>query len=225
MYRPVCQRLDDIGAQHALIEANALGAWVCVQPEGLQAHHLPWLLDRSRGAFGTLMGHVSRANPVWRGLARGQPSVVMFRGAQAYITPSWYPGKVEHGRVVPTWNYAAVNAHGQARAIDDPVWLRAMLDRLTDAHEHGRAAPWRVADAPRDHIDALMRGVVGIEITIERLEGRLKASQDEAPEDRRGTVEGLIAQGGEQALLVADMVGMAVVDSGRVPGPGGREPR
>lgn len=197
----------------ALIEAHALGAWVCHGADGLIANHMPFVLDRGRGEHGTLMCHVARANPVWRALGAGVPSVVMFRGLQAYITPGWYPGKAEHGKVVPTWNYLAVNAHGTARVVDDPAWLLGLLNRLTHVHETGRPQPWQVGDAPADYIDKLLRAIVGIEIPIDRLEAKCKASQDEAPEDRRGTVEGLRAERREEPGRMAEWV-MKALDAG-----------
>lgn len=138
------------------------------------------------------MGHVARANPVWRALAQGgQASVLVFHGPQAYITPGWYPGKATHGRVVPTWNYAVVHAHGVARAIHDTAWKRAMLDRLSQAHESAQAQPWQVSDAQADHIDRMLRAIVGIEVQVDRLEGKFKASQDEGLPGRQGAVVGL----------------------------------
>lgn len=194
------------GEAQALIEAHPLGAWVVPGGEGLVANHVPFLLDRSRGPFGTLMGHVSRANPVWKLLPASGHSVVMFQGPQSYITPGWYPGKQAHGKVVPTWNYAVAHAHGVARAIDDEHWLRGMLTRLTAAHESSKQLPWKMTDAPADFIDKLLRAVVGIEIPIARLVGKLKASQDEALQDRWGTVSGLAAEGTENAAAMALLV-------------------
>ncbi|MGJ9416598.1 FMN-binding negative transcriptional regulator [Massilia sp. CMS3.1] len=191
MYVRQDHRFTDVDAQYALIEDHALGAWVIHSEDGLVANHVPFLLERSRGPHGTLVGHVARANPVWRALDTATASLVMFQGPQSYITPSWYPGKAEHGKVVPTWDYAVVHAHGVARAIEDPAWLMDMLERLTNANEAAQPAPWRVKDAPADYIDKLLRAIVGIEIPIARLEGKLKASQDEAVRDRLGTVEGL----------------------------------
>ena len=196
---------DLVEAQN-LIEAYPLGAWVAPSDEGLVANHVPFLLDRSRGKFGTLLGHVSRANPVWTQLLASNHSVVMFQGPQSYITPGWYPGKQEHGKVVPTWNYAVAHAHGVARAIDDESWLRDMLVRLTAAHESSRQQPWKLTDAPAGFIDKLLRAVVGIEIPIERLVGKLKASQDEALQDRLGTVAGLVAEGTDNAAAMASIV-------------------
>ena len=175
-----------------LIEAHALATWVCTTPEGVLINHVPFFLDRSRGTHGTLVGHVARANPVWRGLeSGGQASVLVFHGPQAYITPGWYPGKVAHGKVVPTWNYAVVHAHGVARAVHEAGWKLAMRERLSHAHEAAQARPWRVDDAPADHIDRKLRAIVGIEVPVERLEGKLKASQDEDLPDRLGTAAGL----------------------------------
>jgi transcriptional regulator len=165
------------------------------------------VLDRSRGPFGTLMGHVARANGVWRLLQADRRSLVMFQGPQHYITPSWYPSKAEHGRVVPTWNYMAVHAHGTARVVDDPAALLALLHRLTDANERQHRAPWRVSDAPADYIAQMMRAIVGIEIPIDRLEGKRKASQDESSPDHQGTLRGLQATGTEAGLAMARAMG------------------
>ena len=206
MYLPPCHRFPDDQALLALMADHPLGAWVCHCDGELVANHLPFVLDRSRGPHGTLVGHVSRANPVWRQLVPHGPSVVMFQGPQAYISPGWYPGKAAHGEVVPTWNYVVGHAHGVARAVHEREWLLAMLERLTHAHEAGRPQPWRVSDAPAAYIDRLLRGIVGIEIPIARLEGRLKASQDEALADRQGTVAGLQAQPHTEAQALARWV-------------------
>lgn len=211
MYIRKAHQLTDQEAIHGLVAAYPLGAWVCQGADGqLIANHIPFVLDRSQGPQGTLVGHVSRANGVWRELAQGRPSVVMFQGPQAYITPGWYPGKAAHGKVVPTWNYAAVHAHGVARAVDDADWLLAMLNRLTQAQEAGQAQPWQVADAPKPYIDALLRGIVGITIPVDRLEAKLKASQDEAPEDRLGTVAGLTHRPDSAARCMAIWVQRAI---------------
>lgn len=206
MYVNKHHRFDDAGAMQALIDAYALGAWVLAGRDGLIANHIPFLLDRERGPHGTLVGHVARANPVWRMLDAQVESMVIFQGPQAYITPNWYPGKAEHGKVVPTWDYAVVHAHGVARAIEDRDWLLAMLGRLTGTHEATLQRPWRIEDAPPAYIDKLLRAIVGIEIRIDRLEGKLKASQDEAQEDRIGTVAGLRGLSDPKAGAMADLV-------------------
>ena len=130
----------------------------------------------------------------------------MFQGAQSYITPGWYPGKAEHGKVVPTWNYVVAHAHGTARVIEDPTWMLNMLNRLTDYQESGQTLPWRVEDAPPDYIRKLMRGIVGIEIPIARVDGKLKASQDEDMQDRHGTVKGLQSNHSQQSQNMAELV-------------------
>lgn len=199
-------QLTDREALFSLIESYPLGAWVCTGADGFVANHIPLLLDRARGPFGTLIGHVSRSNKVWLELKGGKPSVVIFQGAQAYITPGWYPSKAKDGRVVPTWNYAVVHAHGIARAIEDRLWLLDMLNRLTEAHEAKQPMPWSVSDAPASYIDKLLRSIVGIEIPIEMLEGKLKASQDEALQDRFGTITGLKKESCGNAKMMAEIV-------------------
>jgi transcriptional regulator len=174
------------------------------------ANHIPLLLDSAHGPHVRLIGHVSRANPVWRQLSGGAPSVVTFMGPQAYITPAWYPGKSEHGKVVPTWNYVTVHVHGTARAVEDADWMLDMLTRLTDAQEAPKPAPWKVTDAPSDYVKSKLRAIVGIEITIERLEGRLKVSQDEDTADRHGTVQGLQQIPDTQAQAMAALVHKAL---------------
>ena len=206
MYVNALHRVSDREVLFSLMSSHPLGAWVCCGREGLIANHVPFLLDRSRGPHGTLIGHVARANVVWRQLDSATPSVVMFQGPQAYITPGWYPSKAGHGQVVPTWNYVVAHAHGVARAIEDREWMLDMLNRLTDEHEARQSAPWSVHDAPGSFIDKLMGAIVGIELPIERLEGKLKVSQDEVPQDRHGTVRGLQKTMGDEAAAVADLV-------------------
>lgn len=206
MYVPPYHRLTDRDAVFSLIEAHSLGTWVCQGNDGLVVNHIPFVLDRHMGPSGTLLGHVARANTVWRELQATTSSVVSFQGAQAYITPGWYPGKAEHGRVVPTWNYTAAHAHGVARVVDDRDALWDLLNRLTNAQEANRSSPWRVDDAPASYVERMMHAIVGIEISIERLEGKLKVSQDEARADREGTVSGLRACPSEAAHAMADLV-------------------
>jgi transcriptional regulator len=206
MYTPKYHALTDVAAMRAQIAEYPLGAWVCMAQSQLMANHIPFVLDVQHGAHGRLLGHVSRANPVWRELADGAPSVVMFMGPDAYITPSWYPGKHQHGKVVPTWNYVTVHVHGMARAMEDNEWILDVINRLTDAQESRRDTPWRVSDAPAAYIDQMLKAVVGIDIKIERLEGRLKVSQDEDEQDRLGTVEGLRRTSHAPAQTLSDLV-------------------
>lgn len=210
MYVSKHHAMPSVESAHALIEAHSLGAWVVAAEEGLVANHIPFLLDRSRGKYGTLLGHISRANPVWRHLPASGQSVVMFQGPQAYITPGWYPSKQAHGKVVPTWDYAVAHAHGVARAVHDETWLRELLVRLTAVNEAMQQVPWKLSDAPKDFIDKLLNAVVGIEIPIDSLIGKLKASQDEELQDRLGTVAGLAAQGTENASTLASLVQAAI---------------
>ena len=210
MYVSKHHRLTDQDAIFSLIDSRPLGAWVCPADGALVANHIPFFLDRASGPLGTLVGHVARANPIWRQLDARTPSVVMFQGPQTYVTPGWYPGKKEHGKVVPTWNYTVAHAHGTARSIEDRDWLLGMLNRLTSVHEAGRPAPWSIADAPGEYIDKLLRAIVGIEIPIDRLEGKLKASQDEALQDRHGTVAGLRSDDDQERRAMGELVRRAL---------------
>jgi transcriptional regulator len=208
LYVPKHYEETDLGVLHALIEGHPLGAWVApgAPPMPLMVNHLPFLVDRGRGRFGTLVGHVARANPVWRGTAAGVASVVIFQGPEGYISPSWYASKREHGRVVPTWDYAVVHAHGIVRFVDDIAWLRDLVERLTAKHEAGRREPWQVSDAPGDYIARRLEAIVGVEMPIERLEGKWKMSQKESEADRRGVVEGLRAERGDAAEPLARLI-------------------
>lgn len=206
MYTPVYHAFNDIEKMRAHIASHPLRAWVCHAHGQLIANHIPFVLDAKHGSHGRLLAHVSRANSVWRELIGGAPSVVMFMGPSAYITPSWYPGKRQHGKVVPTWNYVTVHAHGMARAMEDTCWILDVLNRLTDTQESQRTEPWKVSDAPSAYIDKMLRAVVGIEITIDRVEGRLKVSQDEDEQDRRGTVEALQHSTDASTQVLASLV-------------------
>ena len=217
MHIPPAHALVEREAVFALMAAHPLGAWVCPGRDGLVANHLPFHLDQSRGPHGTLVAHVARANPVWRELPEQAPSVVIFQGPQAYITPGWYPGKAAHGRVVPTWNYLVAHAHGVAHAFVDRHRLLALLHQLTDTQEAAQPHPWRVSDAPADYIDAMLSAIVGIEMPIDRIEARLKASQDEDLADRLGTVRGLRSSPVEGAAAMADWVEQALA-SQQAPG-------
>ena len=153
MYVPAAFRENDLEALHQVIRQHGFATLVTMDGGCPFATHLPLLLDAERGPYGTLLGHVARANPVWRDSRPDVDALVVFQGAQAYVSPNWYPVKAEHGKVVPTWNYIMVQARGRLRAIDDRQWLRAFVTRLTDRHESGRPAPWAVSDAPSDYVD------------------------------------------------------------------------
>jgi transcriptional regulator len=148
---------------------------------------------------------VARANPLWR-VAEGQSVLAVFNGPQAYVTPCWYPSKAATHKVVPTWNYTTVHAHGRLRAVDEAPWLHSLVDRLTQARETPRERPWSVDDAPADYMDQMLRAIVGIEIPVERLVGKWKLSQNRLPADRQGVVEGLALESDAQARQMANLV-------------------
>lgn len=188
-------RLDEL---HRIIREHPLGALVSQGPEGLDANHLPWLLDPEAGdpaAGGVLLAHVARANPLWRELSEGAPVLVLFGGPQAYISPNWYPGKQETHRRVPTWNYEVVHAHGRLYVHDDEKFLRGLLARLTRQHEASQPRPWKMGEAPPDYLAEQLRHIVGIELRITRLVGKRKLNQHHAAPDREGAIAGLQAQG------------------------------
>jgi transcriptional regulator len=192
MYIPPSNAEHDLGALFEFIDAHPLGALVTSSAnDGLFATHLPLLLHRDRAPFGVLEGHLARANPHHRQTGDGAEALVIFAGPDAYITPEWYAAKREHGRVVPTWNYVAVHAYGTLRFVDDPDFLRRHLEALTSRHESPRPAPWSVSDAPGEYVAQQMKAIVGIELTITRLEGKWKMSQNRSSADIDGVVQGL----------------------------------
>lgn len=195
MYVPKANEETRVEVMHALVRAHPLGTWTVFDGADLVTNHIPFHLDASRGPVGTLVGHVARANPVWRAPATEVRSVIVFQGPQAYVTPSWYPSKREHGKVVPTWNYAVVHARGVPTFTHDRGWLHAHVSRLTDAHEAAEAAPWAVADAPADYVEGMLGAIVGVEIPIEHLVGKWKASQNRPVADRVGVAAGLRGRG------------------------------
>ena len=193
---------------HGLLRAHPLGLLITQDAHGtMSADSVPFVLDADpAGGPGILRAHVARANPLWRSARGDRESVVVFQGPQAYISPSMYPSKREHGKVVPTWNYAMVQARGVFRAVDDADWLRAFVTRLTERHEAPRAEPWAVADAPDDFIATMLRAIVGIEIVLTALTGKWKVSQNRSVEDRGGVASGLRAQGGDEPEAMAALV-------------------
>lgn len=205
-YLPTHFEETDTAMLHALVGACPLATWVVPHQAELLVNHIPFLLDAERGEHGTLIGHVARANPVWQALAASTSSVAVFTGPQAYVSPNWYPSKPAHGKVVPTWNYATVHAHGVAQAFDDPARLLALVTRLTERHEASQARPWRVQDAPADYLASMLKAIVGIEIPVQRWVGKWKVSQNRPAADQQGVVDGLMAQGSEAAAQMAALV-------------------
>jgi transcriptional regulator len=201
MYQPTQHREDRLSVQHDLIEAHPFGLLISTGAEGILANGLPFLLQRGSGDKGRLQAHIARANPQWAGLD-GQEVLVVFQGPLTYVTPGFYETKRETGKVVPTWNYAMVQARGVARVQADTAWLDTQIAALTDRHEATQAEPWEVSDAPRPYIEAQLRGIVGIEIDIRELEGKWKVSQNRPEGDRLGVAQGLAEAHPEMAALV-----------------------
>ena len=193
MYTPRAFALDDLPEIQQLIQHTRLAQLVTVGENGLQASHLPLLLNPDEGPNGTLYGHLAKANPQWRELQNGSEALVIFAGADAYISPAFYPAKAEHGKVVPTWNYIAVHAYGTPAVFSDAERLLKVVTALTDRHESGRAQPWRVSDAPADYIDGMLKAIVGFALPIERLVGKRKLSQNRSAADMAGVRDGLAA--------------------------------
>lgn len=204
MYRPPVFREDRIDVLHDLIRAHPFATLITVGADGPEANHIPFALEPGvDGASGTLRGHVAKPNPVWSENDPEADVLVVFQGPHHYVTPSWYPSKAEHGKVVPTWNYAIVHARGSMRATQDADWLLAHLNALTGHQETGRDMPWAVDDAPAEYVEKMMGGIVGLEISIARLEGKWKMSQNRNVADRAGVVDGLIAESTDAAAGVA----------------------
>ena len=205
MYQLPHFREDRLDVQHSLIRAHPLGLIVTAGPGGLMANSIPFVVDSDGTEFGTLRCHLARANGQWRELDAVDECMVIFQGPQDYVTPSWYATKRETGKVVPTWNYVTVHVWGAPRVIDDAVWLRRQLDDLTNLCEAGRPQPWKVDDAPADFIVSQMKGIVGVEIPIARIEGKWKMSQNRPEADRIGVVEGY-REKGPAAAAIAELV-------------------
>ena len=191
MYIPKHFEQPRVEAMHELMRVRPLATLVTLSSGGLDANHIPLHLSGAPAPFGTLRGHVARANPLWRDFAQGVDVLAIFHGPDAYITPSWYATKQETGKVAPTWNYAVVHAYGTLRAIDDACWVREHLETLTDHHEANFPKPWAVSDAPGEFIEETIKAIVGIEIVITRLSGKWKVSQNQPEQNQAGVVEGL----------------------------------
>lgn len=211
-YYPVFD-IDDPGELDRMLAEGGLGTLITHGPETFVVTHIPFVFDP---AARTLRGHISLRNP--HSQVGGRDALVLFGGPEAYVSPAFYPSKAVDGRVAPTWNYQFLHVRGPVRWIHDQDWLRQNLEDLTNQHEDGRAVPWRVADAPADFTEKLLRRIVGVEVGVERIEGRRKFSQNESEENRKGVLEGLAASPGlaEQRLAAAMALGEA--------GGGGGEP-
>lgn len=202
MYLPSLFTETDLATLHDLIRAHPLGMLVTHTHDGLDANHVPFLLDEGRSEAGVLVAHVARANAVWRDVADGDEVLVVFRGAHGYISPNWYPSKQETHRHVPTWNYEVVHVHGRIRVIDDEKFVRGVVARLTREHESRLPEPWKMSDAPADYLAEELAHIVGIEVDIARVEGKRKLSQNRTPGDFEGAVNG-VEGNGNPALAAA----------------------
>lgn len=182
-------------ALHRIIRDHPLGMLVTHGPDGIDADHLPFEFDPRRGPRGALLAHVARANDLWQRCPSGTKVMVVFRGADGYISPSWYPSKHEAHRQVPTWNYEVVHAHGTLVVRDDERFVRGVVARLTRRHEAGEPRPWKMGDSAPEYIDEMLRKIVGIEVVLESLVGKSKLSQNKEARDREGAVETLESRG------------------------------
>lgn len=211
MYTPAHFDISDTAVLLDLIRQHPLAAIVTAGPDGLVADHIPLLHvpaaegDEGASGPGRLIGHVAKANPLWRAGAE-QEHLLIFQGASAYVSPNWYPTKREHGKAVPTWNYAVVHVSATLRPMHEPAQILAVLEQLTTRHEAAQPQPWQVADAPADYIARMCAGVVGVEFRIRRLQGKWKVSQNQPAPNRQGVIDGLQAQGSEAAGQMAALV-------------------
>jgi transcriptional regulator len=205
MYLPELFRVEDVPQMHALMRARPFAALVSAGSDGLFASHLPTVL-KDEGRYGVIECHLARANPHWRDLAASGETLMIFQGAQGYITPNWYPSKAEDGKVVPTWNFAVVHAYGRTQVMDDEEWLRRHVTELTAQQESDQPLPWTPSDAPESFINVMLRGIVGFRFVVTRLEGKWKMSQNRALKDRQGVVSGLALRDRGDDQQIAELV-------------------
>lgn len=206
MYVPPLFAETDVPRLHDAIRATRLASLVTFGETGIEASHVPMLIDPEPAPCGTIYGHIARTNPQWQRFDAAVPALAIFLGPEAYVSPAWYPTKRQTGKVVPTWNYVAVHAYGPLRFFEDAESLLSIVTRLTERHEKDRAEPWRVDDAPADYIASMLKAIVGFALPIARLEGKWKMSQNRPHQDRLGVVEGLTREGGAAEAAVAALV-------------------
>jgi len=207
MYVPSHFKEEDHEKLQQYIREYGFGLLVIADDEGIEANHVPFYLRSGpEDSLGYLQCHLARSNPAWKRLQGGARVLAVFQGPDAYVSPTWYPTKAETGRAVPTWNYLAVHAQGRAQVIEDPHWLKHHLHQLTDQHEEQMAAPWSVDDAPTDFIDRLAKAIVGVEITVDTLIGKLKASQNQPERNRAGVKAGLETIEGTKSAAMTNFI-------------------
>jgi transcriptional regulator len=207
MYIPPLFHEHQLDVVLAAIARYPLATLVTLGSEGLRSSQIPLLYSAREGTLGVLRGHFARANPQWRDLNRNTAALAMFHGPQHYISPSWFPSKSEHGMVVPTWNYVAIEARGPMKVIEDRAQILSIVRDLTESQERQTANPWSVDDAPPGYIDKMLNSIIGVEIVLESLEGKWKMSQNRSENDRAGVVAALKTIGSSEALDVAELVG------------------
>src|SRR5215468_3380313 len=207
MYTPGYFRVEDTADAHAMMRARPFAILVTQGSEGLTATHLPTILkvDDAR-PLGSIDCHLARPNPQWKTFTPDVDALMIFQGPEAYIRPGWYPSKAEHGKVVPTWNYAAVHAYGRLQTVEDKDWLLSHVSELSEQQEAPYDAPWSTADAPANFLDMLSRGIVGLQFTIRRIEGKLKMSQNRPATDREGVVRGLEQRASGEDVMIASLI-------------------
>ncbi|KAB2910349.1 MAG: FMN-binding negative transcriptional regulator [Hyphomicrobiaceae bacterium] len=208
MYTPAQFKVEDVGEAHALMRAYPFAILVTHGAGGIVATHLPTVLKADgTDPLGCIECHLARPNPQWKTFAPDAEALMIFQGPQAYVRPGWYPSKAEHGKAVPTWNYAVVHAYGRLEAVEDQAWLLAHVGELSDQQEAAYDdVRWSMADAPADYLERQARGIVGLRLRMTRLEGKVKMSQNREARDRDGVVRGLARRGeghdAEAAALV-----------------------
>lgn len=206
MYIPAQFRESDLDVLHRQIMQHPFGILLTGGQQGLDANHLPFELDIKAGQFGSLHAHVARNNPLWQNIANEDEVLVVFQIGDAYISPQWYPSKQEFHKQVPTWNYVVVHAYGKVTIRDDERYVRGVVARLTRTHEASQPEPWKMSDAPKAHIDGLLKAIVGIEIEITKIQGKSKLSQDKEHRDIVGATAGVKATGNTQMATAMQQV-------------------
>ena len=206
MYIPRHNEEKRVSVMHSLMVSRPLGTLVTLGASGLFASHIPMILEGNGSQFGVLKGHISRANTQWRDFVPTVDALAIFAGHQHYITPTWYPGTKEHGKEVPTWNYVVVHAYGPLKVIHDKHWLLTNVEKLANIHEAASPIPWKVGDAPQEFIQAQLKGIVGLELPIQRLEGKWKVSQNRTERERNGVVDGLAKLNTPESLAMKALV-------------------
>jgi len=213
MYVPEVFEEKRVAVLHDLIRRYPFGTLVTLSERGLEANHIPFLVEPTPEPFGVLYAHVSRANPVWRDLSSIREVLAVFQGPQGYISPSWYASRTETGMVVPTWNYAVVHVYGRLEAVQDAAWLRSVVDRLTNTHEAGQAEPWSMSEPPAHYIEKQLSAIVGLKLTITRLLGKWKMSQNRPLQDRASVTRTLLEQGTGPSAAMAESIEKANEDN------------